>query len=214
MSIQLNKVLTTDTVENGRIIWTDNFTIINDIINNILNYIDVDFGILNGLSNLESIELKVNGTKLIINNSSFIINDNPVINGKLTVNGNLIESNILNTVINDNSPEVAGGIYPIGSVSSAPLYYIYTVTSGAVGGLRVNLYPGVNGQKVKVLFVNNDAGAETLVNIYSAGAGVLYVPSTKEGIKLTELGQSVELIWIQDGWYINGGNSYSFIDSI
>ncbi len=211
--IKFRIILDTDTPESGRIISNANFTIAEDQINKFLNYIDSDFGILKNLYNIETSELKVGSNKLIINGSSSTLNDNLNLNGNLISKGNIIESNLLNVVISDASGDVVGGVYNIGTVSAMPQYYMYRVTSSAVGGLQVNLYPGRTGQKVKVVFVNDPAATETFIKVTNGGSAYMYLPNA-DYVKLTNVGSSIELIWIEDGWYVNNGVGYTLESSI
>lgn len=210
MAIELRIILDTDTPESGRIICNDNFSITKDQINRIITYLDADFGILKNLSNVETVELKVGSNKLSVTNTSTIINDNVSLNGSINVKGNVIEGNIFSTIINNDAVGVVAGIYSVGSASTTPPYYIYQVTSSSTSGLQINLFPGVNGQKVKFLFVNDPSGAETFVKIVAGGTALIYMPTGMVDILINEIGQSIEFVWLEDGWYINGGNGYTF----
>ena len=206
MALEVRLVLDTDTPENMRIITNDNLKLIVNQINQFLNYLNSDFGTLTGLSNLESSELKVNTNKLVVTPSNFIINDNVELNGDINLSGNLISGNINTVAITSTLQEVIdnGGEYNIGSTSSYPPYSTYMVSSTDPSGLTINLFPAAQGQELILVMVNDPSGVETLVKIQksSSGTAELYLPSGQNFINLDEIGETVRLKYIDDGWYI------------
>ena len=212
--LEVRLVLDTDTPENMRIITNDNLKLLVNQINQFLNYLNSDFGTLTGLSNLESSELKVNTNKLVVTPSNFIINDSVEINGDVNLSGNLISGNINTVAITSTLQEVIdnGGEYNIGSTSAYPPNDTYMVSSTDANGLIVNLFPAAQGQELLLVMVNDPSGTETFVKIQksSSGTAELYLPSGQNFINLDEIGETVKLKYIDDGWYIIGGNNYSF----
>lgn len=209
MALQIQIVLDTDTPENLRILTNDNMNLLVNQINQLLNYIDTDFGSLTGLSNVETDELKVASNKLVISASSSTLNDNLELNGNLTLNGNLLAGNIYTTLVNNLHPDVVAnaGEYIVGNTTSYPLYTTYQVSSSDISGLTVNLFPGAQGQEVEFVMMSDPSGVETYVTIQNSAlsSGELYLPSLPTGlsnITLNDIGQMVRLKYINDGWIV------------
>ena len=209
MALALQTVLSSSSIDNGRVIWNNNFTIVQDQINNFLRYFDTNTVQLTGINSINTLSLVVGSNKLLVNSSNpTILNDSITISGNTTVRGNLMESNI-SPIINDAVS--ASQIYDIGSVSSVPTYYIYKVTSSITGGLTFRLFPGINGQKVRFVFVQDTSNSETNINIQVGGSSTFNLPAGDSYIKLTAINQSVELMYITDGWYILSGFNYTLV---
>jgi hypothetical protein len=207
--LEIQLVLDTQTPEAMRVITNDNMSLLVSQINQLLNYIDTDFGSITGLSNLESAEVKIASNKLVISASSSTLNDNLELNGNLTLNGNLIRGNIYNTLINNQHPDVIanGGEYNIGNTTSYPIYSTYRVSSSDSGGLTVNLFPGAQGQEVFIVMSNDPSGVETFVKIQNSSSsnGDFYLPSSPTGLTgvvLDDIGEILHIKYINDGWVI------------
>jgi len=207
-------VLDSDSPENLRTINNSNLTMISNEINQILNYLDSDFGTLTGMSSIVTNELKVNSNKLVVNNSGSILNDTLQLNGDLKLSGNYINSNIYGTLVNNSLQEVINnaGEYNIGSSSSYPLYNVYQVSSVESGGLTVNLFPGMQGQELIIVMANDPGGVETYVKIRQGvtSTALLYLPSGKDFVVLSEIGATVSLRYVNDGWMILSSNQITF----
>ena len=79
--------------------------------------------------------------------------------------------------------------------------------------MNIYLFPGVNGQELSFVYVNDPNGAETFVYIQNSpsSSGYLYLPNSATQIAMDEIGQSVKLQYIEDGWYIISNNNITLL---
>lgn len=217
MALQTQTILDTQTPEGMRVITNDNMSLLVNQINQILNYMDTDFGSLTGLSSIEVDELKVAANKLVISAASSILNDALELNGDLTLNGNLIRGNIYTTLVNNLHADVVanGGEYNIGNTTSYPIYTTYQLSSSDPSGLVVNLFPGEQGQELELVMMNDPSGVETFVKIQNSPSsnGEFYLPSVPTGLTaviLDDIGQILKLKYINDGWIVLNSGSVSY----
>ena len=197
--IQLTQGLRTDTPSSFLQIVNDNFTIVQDSINNTFTLLDTTAKTLTGMSTISTNAFNV-GNILTVNSSQFIVNASPTVTGDLKVIGNLIRAKIKPLTDSQN--------FSIGAQSVYPDYYGYLVSSSTVGGNTIDLYPGINYQEILIVFTNSISGVETFVTINNSHASIA-LPAGTTKIVLSAIGHTVSLKYIDGTYYIIGGNGYT-----
>ena len=209
MAISLYEIKGTDPFSGSRIMINDNFTIIEDEINLFENYFNLSSGVIQNLTKVTTTELLVGTNKLNVTTSVIELNNSLIsLIGDVSVSGNILTENINDTTINDvNYPTLE---YTIGSITEEPEYYIYKVSNSSITDFTVYLHAGLQGQSILFIYENNSIGTETNVVIMNAttSTGDLYI-GTNTKIKLADIGYTVELKFIEDGWYITNGYGYT-----
>ena len=209
MALSLYEIKGTDPFSGSRLMINDNFALIENEINLLEGYVDLSQGTITNLTRLSTAELLVGTNKVIVDASTVELhNDLITLVGNVSITGSIITESINTTSINEtNYPLLT---HTIGTIVDNPLYYIYKVSNSAVTDFDVFLHAGIPGQSILFVYENNSSGTENPVLIKNAttSTGLLYIGVSTE-IELTAIGQSVELKYIEDGWYITNGYNYT-----
>ena len=213
MAISLYQIKGSDPFSASRLQINNNFTFIENEINLLEDYFDLSQGTITNLTRLSTTELVVGTDKLTIDSTVLELkNTNISLLGDVTISGNLIlESMNATSINNTNYPALT---HVIGTTVDVPDYYIYKVSNTDSSALEISLHAGEHGQSILFVYENDASGTETSVTIENASTstGLMYLGETGgvpyTSIQLDYIGDTVELKYIEDGWYIMNGYGY------
>ena len=207
MALSLYEIKGTDPFSGSRLMINDNFTLIQNEINLFEDYIDLSLGTISNLTRLTSNELVIGTSKLVINSSTFELTNTLIsLIGDVSINGNIITEGIDATSINStNYPSLE---YTIGSITDTPDYYIYKVSNAETSDFNIYLHAGASGQSILFVYENNAGATPIYIKNALTSTGLLYI-GVNTYISLANIGDTVELKYIEDGWYITNGQGYT-----
>ena len=216
--IELQDLIETESVYQYLLKVDDNFDVVEDAVNNIQNYVDVDNAEIIDLNDLITAAITIGST------------GNPLITVDST-NGAVIDTSVSQTgdttfeglVINDYVTELDESlnnlrIYPNGSTSGSK-GNIFMLSNNSSGNVTFQLAPSDSGHEVKFVYAggsnnitvrNSDGSGGSPTSNFNAGTTG---GNPVNAIVLDAIGDTVTMVYIDStnftGWYIVSGYGYT-----